>query len=131
MPQHLEWGMLMPTGISNYPRVGGCQGWNSVMFKLHDYVVGASGMNGVRAGWCVHCLLCAFRAVLQRSGCGGFLLSGVCRGEMVMGFSIHLSSVHLLTVFQMMGRVTRCYMISTPVMVVVGDFQKDSGSELS
>lgn len=40
-----------------------------------------------------------------------------------MGF-FHLTTVHLLTVFQMMGMGARHYMISTLVMVVVGDFSE-------
>lgn len=97
------------------------------MFKLNDFMVGTNGLNG---GQCLHCPLCAFRAVLERSGYDRLLLSGVCRGEMAMGL-FHLPTVHLLTVFQMMSKVPRLHVISTLVMVVVGDFQKDSRSELS
>lgn len=97
------------------------------MFKLNDYMVGTNGLNGGRIGQCYP--LCAFRAVLERSGYGRLLLSGVCRGEVAMGLS-HLPTVHLLTVFQM-SKVPRLHVISTLGMVVVGDFQKDSRSELS
>lgn len=96
------------------------------MFKLNDYMVGTNGLNGARIGQCLLCPLCAFRVVPERSGYGRLLLSGVCRGEVAMGL-FHLPTIHLLTVFQMMSKVPRLHVISTLVMVVVGDSRSELG----
>lgn len=71
---------------------------------------------------CVHLKQCRE----EKTECGGLLLPGVCRGDMVMG----LFHTPTLTVFQMMSKVARLLVVSTLVMVIVGPF-KDMRSELS